>query len=160
MTFKFKKISPPAYIDPRCGLALCCICGADCVLYWLRDEVWSICKVNASCCGGHLCLKHAEEIVGRKLTLNDLSVIQYLATAKNETDDKPRVIHCLVDTVIGAAFVAGVNVPSDWCSMWDAYTELGKKLGTQTPDAANAVKRLIRETKDYFPDFQNPYIER
>lgn len=160
MRFGINEIPPPAYVDPRCGPAQCCVCGAKCVLYWLRDDVWAICQTHASCCGGHLCFAHAEEILGRQLTLNDLAVENYLATAKNERENERRVIHCIVDTVIGAAVEAGVDVPNNWCSMWPEYMELGKKLCTQTADAENVVHRLIGETTKHFPDFKNPYIEQ
>ena len=105
-------------------------------------------------------MEHAEEILARQLTLNDLAVENYLETAKNGPENERSVIHCIVDTVIGAASAAGVDFPSNWCSMWPEYTELGKKLSSQTADAAKVVRRLISETAEHFPDFKNPYTEQ
>ena len=94
------------------------------------------------------------------LNQNNLAVENYLETAKNGPENERSVIHCIVDTVIGAASAAGVDFPSNWCSMWPEYTELGKKLSSQTADAAKVVRRLISETAEHFPDFKNPYTEQ
>ena len=159
MSFNFSEIPPPQYLDPRCGLVECCVCGCKCVLYWLKDEVWRACQAHASCCGGHLCVPHAEIALGRKLTLGDLAVDKYVETVKSETSNggPQRANHCIVDTLIGAAIEAGVDFPTNWCSMWDDYINLGKTLSSQTIDAANEVRRLVYETTLHFPTFSNPY---
>jgi hypothetical protein len=67
-------------------------------------------------------------------------------------------MHCVVDTVMGAANQAGVTIPFQWCYMWEQYFELGKKLASQTLNAAQVVAGLIATTEKYFPNFTNPYL--
>ena len=150
-------IPPPEFKTDECGLIECCVCGEKCVLYWLHDSVWADCQPDESCCGGHLCPTHAEEVLGRNLTLNDISVEKYLRTAKNRKNRKQVMMHCVVDIVIGAARHSGVELPSEWCSMWNEYCELGEKLSRQTKNAAQATRVLIEQTKLHFPNFSNPY---
>ena len=150
------EIPPPDFRSPECNIN-CCVCGAKCILYRLNDPVWNECASHADCCGGHLCVDCAERILERKLTLDDLAIEKYLLTAKNETGQSRRVIHCVVDTVIGAADHVEIPIPGNWCFMWDDYYKLGKKLCRQTPNAPEIVRRLIDETNQHFPDFTNPY---
>ncbi len=150
-------IPPPKFQTDDCGEIKCCICGDKCVLYWLNDDVWEKCHSDASCCGGHLCLLHAESILGRKITLADLAVEKYLLTARNEKNGQRRVVHCLVDTMIGAANHSNVQIPTGWCSMWSEYVGLGRTLSSQTENAPFLVRQLIAETTRHFPNFANPY---
>ena len=61
------------------------------------------------------------------------------------------VIHCVVDTVLGAAYQVGAATPSGWCYMWNEYYDLGKKLASQTPNAEQVVPVLIKQTQNIFP---------
>jgi hypothetical protein len=149
-------IPPPRFQTDSC-VVHCCICGSDCVLYWLRDDVWARVQPAAQCCGGHACVSCAEVQLGRQLTLADLAIEKYRLTAKNEPPNAPGVIHCVVDTVMGAAFETGVMTPTNWCTMWQPYVELGRKLALQTPAARNVVVELIDRTREHFPNFTNPY---
>ncbi len=152
------EIPPPNFQTVDCYIQ-CCLCSKDCVLYWVRDDVWQRLESAAQCCGGHVCVQCAEKFLGRELTLNDLAIEKYLLTANNEIGSKQRrVIHCIVDTVLGAANEAGVIAPSHWCYMWDQYFDLGKKLASQTINPEQVVPRLIRETETHFPNFSNPYL--
>jgi hypothetical protein len=150
-------IPPPAFRTPACTVQ-CCLCSENCVLYWVKDAVWEQLKSAAQCCGGHVCVACAEQHLGRQLTLDDLAIEKYLFTAANETGSTRRVIHCVVDTVMGAANEAGVSAPSEWCYMWNEYHDLGKKLASQTADSGQVVARLIDEARRHFPDFRNPYL--
>ena len=128
------------------------------MLYWVRDDVWEALKPAAQCCGGHVCVPCAEKFLGRKLTLDDLAIEKYLLTSKNENGGRQHIIHCVVDTVLGAANEAGVLAPPNWCYMWDEYYALGKKLASQTTDPKQVVPRLIKQTETQFPNFSNPYL--
>jgi hypothetical protein len=128
------------------------------VLYWVRDDVWNQLQSAAQCCGGHVCVAWAEKVLRRHLKLDDLAIDKYLLTAQNEpVGSQPVIIHCVVDTVLGAANQAGVSAPSKWCCMWKEYYELGKNLASQTPNAAQVVAGLINQTETLFPNFRNPY---
>jgi len=131
----------------------------NCVLYWIGDAVWEQLQPAAQCNGGHVCVACAEKYLERSLTLEDLAIEKYIFTAANETGSTRRVIHCVVDTVLGAANEAGVSAPSHWCYMWSEYHELGKKLASQTANPAQVVQRLIDETQLHFPEFSNPYLQ-
>ena len=150
------EIPPPAFRTTNCEIQ-CCICGGKCVLYWVKGDVWEQCASHADCCGGHLCVACAEQILDRKMTLDDLAIDKYLLTAKNETGQSQRVIHCVVDTVMGAASHANVPFPNQWCYMWDDYYDLGRRLCSQTPHPDTIVRRLVDETTSHFPNFTNPY---
>jgi hypothetical protein len=150
-------LPPPDFKSIDCGLVECCVCGAKCVLYWLKDEVWKSCQARADCCGGHLCLLHAEEALGRPLTLRDIDIENYLLTARNMRAGDQRITHCIVDLAIGAANFSNVELPKEWCMMWKEYYEIGMKLCEQTDDAAEATRSLIAKTELHFPKFSNPY---
>jgi hypothetical protein len=153
----FVEIPPPSFRTSEC-YAQCCVCSSACVLYWVRDDVWEQLKSAAQCCGGHLCVGCAETFLKRPLTLEDLAIEKYLHTARNESAGSPPVvIHCVVDTVMGAASHAGVATPLKWCYMWNEYFDLGKKLASRTPNAGQVVARLIVEAEEHFPNFSNPY---
>jgi hypothetical protein len=62
-------------------------------------------------------------------------------------------MHCVVDTVMGAANQTGVSIPFQWCYMWEQYYDLGKKLAWQTPNAAQVVAGLIEKTMRNFVNF-------
>jgi hypothetical protein len=151
------EIPPPAFRTIECQLQ-CCVCSENCVLYWLKDDVWKQLQPAATCCGGHVCVRCAEEYLKRSLTLDDLSIENYLRTANNGRGNSRSIIHCVVDTVMGAANQAGVSIPFQWCYMWEQYHDLGKKLASQTPNAAQVVAGLIEKTMRYFPNFSNPYL--
>lgn len=152
------EIPPPTFRTNECYVK-CCLCSDKCVLYWLRDDVWKQLESVARCCGGHVCVTCAETFLRRHLTLDDLAIDKYLLSAQNEpVSSRPVIIHCVVDTVLGAANQAGVPAPSKWCYMWKEYYDLGKKLASQTTNAEQLVAGLINQTETHFPNFSNPYL--
>jgi hypothetical protein len=161
LAMSFEEIPLPKFWTGQC-YAECCACSQNCLLYWVKDEVWKEIKSAAHCCGGHVCVSCAEEVLGRKLTLHDLAVEKYLLTAKNYRGPSqlPVPKHCLVDVMVGAANVAGVDFPIEWCSMWPEYYELGKVLASQTAEPEQVVRRLIERTQVCFPNFTNPYDKK
>jgi hypothetical protein len=152
-----EEIPPPFFRYAQCELQ-CCVCNEKCVLYYLKNEVWAQVKPVATCCGGHVCVGCAENYLRRPLTLHDLSIENYLWTA-NRPGLYDQVMHCVVDTVMGAACQAGVPFPEKWCYMWEQYYNLGKKLASQTPGGvARVVELMIQTTVRCFPkEFNNPY---
>jgi hypothetical protein len=153
----FEEIPSPKFWTGQCHAA-CCACGENAVLYWVKDEVWNGIRSSAQCCGGHVCVKCAKGVLGRDLTLHDLAIEKYLFTAKNYGDGQlPVPKHCLVDVMLGAAQLGGVDFPSEWCSMWTEYVDLGKTLASQTANPEQIVPQMIEQTLKCFPNFENPY---
>jgi len=131
-----------------------CPCGKPIVLYWLDDGTWQQVAQLAPAPNGHLCLKCVEHHLGRKLTLGDLCISNYLRTTNCNAPEFMR--EYTRSTVIGACQHIGREIPAGWEVPTEKphvdALEIGKHLAANTADIESMVDSLINQTDNTFAD--------
>ena len=137
------------------------VAPADCtcqpvMLYWVKDEVWApAASVASTKPMDHLCPTCAARVIGRPITLNDLSVENYLRTARNMSDGQNFIREYVRGTIIVALVATQMMLPPGWTlPTAKPHTDalgIGEQLARQTGEPKKALVALVAEVNRYFP---------
>ena len=117
-------------------------------MYWLKDEVWSLIPDANEAAEPEfsLCIPCAEQRLGRHLTLDDLSIQNYLLTELREIPFRKEYA---MATLCGALTACEMPLPDEWTLPSELpFTHAashGEKLAKQTISPRSALESLIHD---------------
>jgi hypothetical protein len=123
-------------------------CGHPLQLFWLKDEVWNSIPGAKNAPKGKMtpCVKCAEAMLGRPITLSDVSLSHYKRTMPEQPDFMREYAKA---TLYGACAAIRCPPPSDWQPPSEAphsdAAQIGARLAVQTSNVEVVLDELIRE---------------
>lgn len=128
---------------------MCDKCGRKVMIYWLKDDIW---KQAFSSFSGFYCPTCFEEMLGRALTLNDVDISNYKKTMPEDPGFMREYTRALA---VGGLVAANLALPANWSFPEDSphkeHMEIGRKLGTQTPNPREVAVDLVNQVQRHFP---------